>query len=165
MADIANNDEQKTQRASYREQRRDTWGPLIPLILVATVLFIIFDRPNSDASDRRILPGESTFSDSAFLGGVVRKYDHSDFQRGEAEAFMGGIDLDFRDAIIEGDEARLEVTAVMGGVNIRVPRNWNVVSRVTPIMGGVKDRTTSRSGNKRLVIEGTVLMGGLDIRN
>jgi predicted membrane protein len=164
MTNMANNDEQRTQPASYREQRRGTsWGPLIPVILVATVLFIIFD--NSDASDRRILPGESTFSDSAFLGGIVRKYDQSTFRRGEAQAVMGGIDLDFRDATIEGDEARLEITALMGGVKIRVPRNWSVVSRVTPILGGVEDRTTSRSGNKRLVIEGTVVMGGLDIRN
>jgi predicted membrane protein len=134
-------------------QRTTSSGPLVPLILVATFIFVIIDH-RSDASDN-----------TAFLSGVERTYRSSTFRSDEATAFMGGIDLDFRDAIIEGDEAKLDITAVMGGVNIRVPRTWTVVNRVVPILGGVKDRTNSINANKRLVIEGTVLMGGLDIKN
>ena len=78
---------------------------------------------------------------------------------------MGGVQLDFRDATMEGNEARIDVTAVMGGVDIRIPRSWTVVNHVTPVMGGVQDHTRSTDGNKRLVIEGTVLMGGLKIKN
>ena len=78
---------------------------------------------------------------------------------------MGGVNLDFSDAVMEGDEARLDVTAVMGGIKIRVPHTWNVENRVIATMGGVKDRTHSAIGNKRLVIDGHVLMGGLEIIN
>jgi hypothetical protein len=39
------------------------------------------------------------------------------------------------------------------------------VNRVTPIMGGVEDHTHPTDSTRRLVIEGTVLMGGLDIKN
>jgi predicted membrane protein len=146
-------------------QRRTTsWEPLVPIILVATLVFAVIDS-KSDASNRTVRAGQSTFSDSAFLGGIERKYDSSTFRQGEAEAFMGGIDLDFRDATIEGDEARLDVTAVMGGVTIRVPRTWKVENRVVSVLGGVKNRANSSDANKRLVIEGTVLMGGLEIDN
>jgi predicted membrane protein len=163
---MASYDDRNLERENYREQRRSSsWGPIVPIHIVATVLLVIVDR-HSDASDRHFRPGESTFSDSAFLGGIERKYNSSTFRQGEAEAFMGGVDLDFRDAIIEGDEARLEISAIMGGVKIRIPRNWNVANRVSAVMGGVKDYTTSTAtGNKRLVIEGTVLMGALEIYN
>ena len=140
-------------------------GPYIPIILVATLVFVVLDRHRSDASDRQVLSGESTFSDSAFLGGVKHNYSSSVFRRGEVEAFMGGVELDFRDAVMESDEARLNVTAVMGSVKILVPRNWNVVNRVEHVLGGVEEHTYSTNGNKRLVIEGTVLMGGLEIKN
>jgi len=158
------NDKQ-TAQPNRRVQRTDSLGPLIPIILVATFIFVITDNYRSNAATRRGLTTEATFDDTAFLGGVTRKYSSANFRRGEAEAIMGGVDLDFRDANIEGDEARLDVTAIMGGVKIRVPRTWVVVNRVTPILGGVDDNTDSADGSKRLVIEGTVLMGGLEIKN
>jgi predicted membrane protein len=150
--------------AKYSDRRPDTsMGSIIPIILVATIIFVAIDRQRSDASDRRL--GDSISSDTAFLGGVQREYDSSTFRGGEAEAIMGGIDLDFRGAAIEGNEATLDVTAVMGGVKVRIPRTWNVVNQVEAVLGGVKDRTTKGNGNKQLVITGTVLMGGLEIRN
>jgi predicted membrane protein len=54
---------------------------------------------------------------------------------------MGGIDIDLRDATMERREAVLDVSSVMGGVKIRVPQDWTVVSRVNTIMGGYKDET------------------------
>ena len=76
-----------------------------------------------------------------------------------------GVELDFRNATMEGNEAKIDVSALMGGIDIRVPGSWVVINRVSAILGGVDDNTTSHDGNKRLVVEGTVLMGGLDIKN
>jgi DUF4097 and DUF4098 domain-containing protein YvlB len=161
---MTDNNIDKPRIENVRRQRGASWGPLVPILVVATVILAINDY-RGDASARRVRRGEATFSDSAFLSGVVRRYDSGVFRRGEAETFMGGIDLDFRDATMEGDEARLDVSAIMGGVKIRVPRTWNVENRIVATMGGVKDRTHSSSGNKRLVISGSVLMGGLEIAN
>ena len=146
------------------QTKKASLGGVIPILLIATLVFVITDRNRSDASDRQP-NGNATFSDSAFMSGIERKYDSSTFRRGEAEAFMGGIDLDLRNATMEGEEATLDVTAVMGAVEIRVPQTWNVVNRVQTILGGTENHTSSRTGNKRLVIQGTVLMGGLEIKN
>ena len=78
---------------------------------------------------------------------------------------MGGVSIDLRDASMEADEATINVSAVMGGVDIRVPRSWTVVNRVSAILGGVDDHTRPVDANKRLIVEGSVLMGGLDIKN
>jgi predicted membrane protein len=151
---------------NHRDQtrQRSSLAGVVPILLIATLVFVITDRNRSDASDRP-RNADVSFSDTAFLGGITRRYESSNFRGGEAEAFLGGIDLDFRNATMEGDEATIDVTAVMGGVKIRVPHTWNVVNRVGTILGGTENRTVSRSSNKRLIIDGTVLMGGLEIQN
>ena len=88
-------------------------------------------------------------------------------------AIMGGCHLDLRQATIPpGNEAIIDVFAVMGGHEIWVPGDWTVVSQVMPIMGSVDDkrlpaveRATTGEGRPRLVLRGFVVMGGLVIKN
>jgi predicted membrane protein len=151
-----------------RPERRTSDSPLrtTALILIAAaVVFLAVNGRESDASSREGWTNERTFTSTAFLSGIERRISSLDFRDAEASAFMGGVNLDFRDATMEGNEAEIDVSAIMGGIEIRVPRTWTVINRVTPIMGGVEDHTHATDGNKRLVIEGTVLMGGLSIKN
>jgi hypothetical protein len=54
----------------------------------------------------------------------------------------------------------------MGGAHIFVPPTWKVVMQVTPIMGGVDDKSRSGLGGTQfLYVRGTVLMGGVEISN
>jgi hypothetical protein len=54
----------------------------------------------------------------------------------------------------------------MGGVEIKIPLDWTVVYKGTPVMGGVEDKTIpTPNPAKRLTITGTVIMGGIEIRN
>jgi predicted membrane protein len=160
---MTSDENRKPREAGYR--RRTTDASWVAIIIFATVVFFAVNGHESDASGRGVSTTEPTFSSTAILGGIDRQNSSPAFRSAEASAFMGGVKLDFRGAIMDGDEARIEVSAIMGGVDIRIPRTWTVVNRVTPVLGGVEDHTHSTGGNKRLVIEGTVLMGGLDIKN
>jgi hypothetical protein len=109
-------------------------------------------------------PGERSFSAVAVMAGNVRRVG-GQFKGGEAVGVMGGCDLDFTAATING-EAILDVLAFWGGIGVRVPRGWNVVNRVTPILGGFDDRTAhGPDGAPRLIIRGSAIMGGVDVRN
>jgi predicted membrane protein len=79
---------------------------------------------------------------------------------------MGGVMLDLRKARMTG-EAVLDVFAMWGGVELQVPESWAVDVRVTPLLGGVEDRTRPATDPSapRLVLRGTVLMGGVEIKN
>src|SRR2546421_6111096 len=162
---MTTNENGNLQQKKNERQTSDPWGPTAGIIILATIVFFVVNGPQSNASNRGTVTRESNFSSTAILGGIERQNNSSAFRGAEASAFMGGVKLDLRDATMEGDEAKIEVSAMMGGVNIRIPRTWTVVNRVTPIMGGVEDRTRPTDSNKRLVIEGTVLMGGLEINN
>ena len=144
----------------------DLWD-LWPLILVAIGFRMLSSAASvPDAADESPESNESTETCSAFLGSVERRNGSSDFRGGWASACMGGVNLDLTQADMAGDRAVLQVSVMMGGVEIRVPEDWTTELRVTPIMGGVEDKTRGPAvATKRLVLKGTVLMGGVEIRN
>ncbi len=101
----------------------------------------------------------------ATLSGIVLKNDSPDFTGGVVSAVMGGVEIDLRQAGI-ASEASLHLSVIMGGVEIRVPREWSVVLNGSPILGGIEDKTVPpMMPGKRLVIEGSVIMGGVEITN
>lgn len=101
----------------------------------------------------------------ATLSGVVLKNDSPEFTGGVVSAVMGGVEIDLRQANIVS-EASLHLSVIMGGVEIRVPREWSVVLNGSPILGGIEDKTVPpMMPGKRLVIEGSVIMGGVEITN
>jgi len=102
---------------------------------------------------------------SAMMSGIVLKNDSQAFAGGEINAVMGAVEVDLRQAAI-ATEAVLHLSVIMGGVEIKVPREWSVSVNGTPMLGGIEDKTAPPlTPGKRLVIEGSVIMGGVEISN
>ena len=119
----------------------------------------------SNASD-----GMNRFSSLAVMGGAARRSNSQAFEGADLTAIMGGCDIDLRDASIAPNaDAIIEVFAFWGGIELKVPEDWVVVNRVIPLMGGVDDKTrtpiASSTPQKRLIVRGIVIMGGIGIRN
>jgi len=110
----------------------------------------------------------SILSASAILGGVERRINSQDFQGGDVTTVLGGCTIDLRGAsIVPPRQPVLHVFTLFGGVEIRVPPDWTVVSELEVILGGFDDRKSDppKDESKRFIIRGTVLMGGVEIRN
>jgi hypothetical protein len=154
------------QGRQRRYRQPDSWKSIFGIAIFALVLTAIFDRPPSVQGAQEGSSFGGTFSDVAIMSAVKRQSDSTAFRGGEATAVMGGADIDLRNAVMEGKEARLQVSSVMGGVKIRIPETWTVVSKVDTVMAGYENRTRQPSvDNHRLILEGTVLMGGLKVTN
>jgi DUF1707 SHOCT-like domain/Cell wall-active antibiotics response LiaF, C-terminal len=84
-----------------------------------------------------------------------------------AAAVMGGVELDFREAVFGPDPVQITAAAVMGGVQIIVPPNVTVETSGFALMGGLNDRSEThgppRPGDPVLRINGFAVMGGIDI--
>lgn len=117
-------------------------------------------KPNSNATPTRV----DAF---AIMGGVEKSVTTANLRGGSLNAIMGGCDIDLRQASFPTDKVTLDVFAMWGGVEIRVPEDWTVVSKVVAVMGAASDKTYSRDpdGKKRLVIRGMALMGGIEVTN
>ncbi len=104
----------------------------------------------------------------SLLSSSKRRWGKSIFRAAETTAFMGGCELDLRDALMStGELAVVDVFVIMGGVTIFVPPHWTVSQEVVPLMGGVHDKTHSVPSNpaQHLLVRGTVVMGGVEISN
>ena len=78
---------------------------------------------------------------------------------------MGGCELDLRQADMENGPAEIEIFAMWGGIEIKVPEGWEVTGNILPIMGGADVRTNAAPGGRKLIVNGFVMMAGVDIKS
>lgn len=162
-----------------------TFWPLVLIVVGGMVLFRAFERGRrrdgigidkdamaagaawnpADAAAAKAQAGSDDVVDiTAILGGFERSITSQKFRGGDVTAILGGAALDMRGASIEG-EAVIDVFAFMGGITIKVPADWTVVMHGTPILGGFEEKTVRPAGNKRLIVTGYAIMGGIEVRN
>ncbi|HUI75664.1 MAG TPA: DUF5668 domain-containing protein [Candidatus Acidoferrum sp.] len=152
------------------------WGDIWPAVLIAAGIFMIWGSFEA----RKYLPDwgkrggdpRTTLNEHVIFGGVEKRVNTKNFQGGQLESIFGGIEIDLRDAEMEGDEAVLVANAVFGGIEIRVPDTWFVASEGQGIFGGFTDSThfrgvsdSSTPHKKTLVVRGSSVFGGVEIRN
>lgn len=102
-----------------------------------------------------------------FMGGTKTVVTTHDFKGGQATAVMGGCEIDLRHASMpEGRNAVIDTFAFWGGIEIRVPDDWEVVSQGSAVLGGFVNNARSAPGAKRrLVLTGLAIMGGVEVKN
>ena len=142
---------------------------LFPLVFVFIGGYLVW-RGLGGKRRGQTLDRHSSFSGLAVMGGVARRSNSQTFKGADLTAIMGGCEIDLRQAsIAPGTEAVIDVFAFWGGIDIKVPEDWTVVTRAVPLMGGVEDKTRVPqplpAAEKRLVISGIVVMGGVVVKN
>lgn len=141
---------------------------LLPIAITIVGAKLIWDALARRSRKPSIGDPDAEIHAFAMMAGVKRQSTATDFRGGDANAIMGGVELDLRNAHIkDGDEVIIDAFAMWGGVEIFVPPHWRVVGNVLPIMGAFIDKTTPATGNTGPVLQvrGTVLMGGIEVKN
>ncbi len=101
------------------------WRLFWPLVLILLGISFLLGWHRHD--------GRAT---TAIMGGIERKVTWN-LENASYLAFMGGIHLDMRQAIIPDQTTTINVTTFMGGVDIVVPPDLAVVCEGTAVLGGV----------------------------
>ncbi len=110
---------------------------------------------------------EDYLDTTAFFGGVHKKIVSKNFRGGDVVTIMGGTELDLSQADFTG-MVKLDVVQIMGATKIIVPAHWEIRTDVTAIFAGFEDKRqqpTVNNPDKILLIDGTSLMGGIELRN
>ncbi|GMQ26936.1 DUF5668 domain-containing protein [Algoriphagus sp. oki45] len=104
----------------------------------------------------------------AIFSGVNRKFMSKNFQGGKITAAFGGADLDLTQVDFNG-VITIQVDIIFGGVKLFVPPHWDIRTEVTNIAAGLEDKRFFREGgvdtSKVVVLKGTILFGGLEIKS
>jgi predicted membrane protein len=145
------------------------WQLVFPLALLSLGGMLVWRALSGPRSEAAIVNDEhSEFVRSfAVMSSSELRPVSRPFRGADLSAVMAGIKLDLTDARMEGDTATIEVFAFWGGIEIYVPADWTVTSKVATFMGGFIDkrRPTSTIATKTLVITGFVVMSGIEVKN
>jgi hypothetical protein len=99
----------------------------------------------------------------AVIGGFERRGRWIAPRCFRAFAFMGGGEIDLREARFEDKEIEIRCYALMGGFNVIVPPGVETEVRGVGIMGGFDHRASGEGepGAPRVVVTGVAVMGGV----
>jgi hypothetical protein len=146
----------------------DLW----PLILIAVGVWLLVERSFNwpVLTDQSANRKAGKIHETAIFGGGKRNIADPDFRGGKVDAVFGGFEIDLRMSAIVADSADLEINAVFGGVEIRIPEHWRVEMRGTGVFGGFSDETRQPSPSefpviKRLILKGGAVFGGVVVKN
>lgn len=81
-------------------------------------------------------------------------------------ALCGGVDLDFRRAVLSQQEVTINITCVFGGVEIKVPSGVRVVNAGSAVFGGwsVPEDTPVERDAPVIRLTGLCVFGGVDVK-
>jgi predicted membrane protein len=149
------------------------WEAVWPTVIIAIGGFMAWNALNSPRRGGE--PGANTVN-SAWLnqfnifGGGEYRINSRNFRGGDIFVIFGGFAVDLTQADIEGDMAVMNVNAIFGGGEIRIPETWQVNMEGVGIFGGYGDKTSHPlpvpgTSSKMLVIRGAAIFGGVEIKN
>ena len=134
------------------------WDYLWPIAVIFIGLGITVGAAARDDQGERITA-------IAFWWGAERRTRSRTFRSASLTAIMGGVELDLREADIEGS-ARVDVFTFWGGVEIKVPRTWEVRTSGLPLLGGWENKTEPPAGGGPVLdVRLVTIMGGAEVRH
>lgn len=145
--------------------------PTLILIIAAAMIISPFKKKkweqnfntlNSDGND-------DVMDTTSILGGVKKSVLSKNFKGGQILNVFGGVEIDLSQADIDGIIV-LDVTQIFGGIKLIIPAHWELKSEITSVLGGIEDKRKNLSAlniaeGKTLIIRGTSILGGIDIKS
>lgn len=111
---------------------------------------------------------EDFVDSTSIFGGAKKNIISKNFRGGDLVNIFGGTELDLTRADFTGT-AIVELTTIFGGTKLIVPSNWTVKSEAVTLFGGMEDKRNMQnvtdSPDKVLLLRGTVIFGGVEIKS
>lgn len=145
------------------------WNYFWPVVLILIGISLLRGRKGFTNDDGRFV-----IMSGAEIGGK----EPWPFRGGSYFAFMGGIEMDLRKAELSDGETILDLTALMGGITVTLPRGVAAVYEGSAVLGGITFLSEEEggivAGNKKsynmqdnprswLRFQARALMGGIEI--
>lgn len=143
------------------------WKLIVPVIIAVIGIKMIFGGigRNSGFIKRIEANGDDIKTGFAAFSGQDICFDNEIFKGAELTAVFGGIKLDLRNAVFEGDTV-INACCIFGGADIFLPDNVNLKVNSNSLFGGIDNKKHQNSnGNQYTVyLNGTCIFGGIDVK-
>lgn len=151
---------------------------IIPIIVILAGLLLIFKsmRANDNVTTKKGFDGcnfeesisEDVLNSVTVFSGVKKVILSKNFKGGEIVSFMGGSEINMMQADVQG-KVVINISQVFSGIKFVIPPHWQVQSEIVSVMGGFQDKRPKGQNvvdeDKVLIIKGTNLLGGIEIKS
>jgi predicted membrane protein len=145
---------------------RAVWHYVWPVAIIGAGLWILL-RPawHPDRESARETSADDLSINQVFSG-TNRKIGSQSFRGGKAEVVFGSAEIDLRGAKLAGGQATLVLSAVFGGIEVYVPRDWQVILEGTPVLGSIESHKKAPGVPpiETLTIKGSAVFGSIEVK-
>jgi len=107
---------------------------------------------------------EEVFKRVLICSGINTKLTSSAFEGAEVTVICGGGEIDFSGVTTKLENVELNFVAIVGGLKVRLPKDWTVRSEGVGIIGGFDNKTKAPTKPAVVaVIKGAAIIGGIEI--
>ncbi|MGK9475182.1 LiaF transmembrane domain-containing protein [Melioribacter sp. OK-6-Me] len=157
---------------------RDFW----PIIIIIIGLLIILKRNGHSNKHHHFEAAHTEESSKGFdytenadyineecvLTSSTKLIQSNNFSGGKINVILGSAQLNFDNSRLAEGEIVLNISCVMGGCTLFVPKNWKVISNLTSIFGGFDDKRyfipdSEEMQEGLLILKGSVVFGGCEV--
>jgi predicted membrane protein len=112
-----------------------------PIVIIFVGAWIILSRKSSINPTKE---HEDSVSLNSLASSMEIKNTHQDFQGGYINSFFGSAELDLSETGLGDSQfAELDITCILGNVEITVPKGWRVELNTTPLLSAIENFTLS----------------------
>lgn len=107
---------------------------------------------------------DSEFESAVSFGETIKYVNSDDFKKAKLTASFGALSVYFDNAKLSKDGAEIYIDASFAGVELFIPKEWNVKCGITAFIGGVDEKYNRQTKEgPEVKIKGTVSFAGVEI--
>ncbi len=147
---------------------RNAWHYVWPTVIIVLGLWVLAGAFRRQAGPKIPAGKEDALDAFAIFSGLERRVESQAFRGGKATALLGGIELDLSQVRLAEGKATIELNAILGGIDVRVPRHIRVELEGSPVLGGIENKhvhSPGAGGDQTLYIKASAILGGVEIKD
>ena len=140
------------------------WSTFWPVIIISIGLFSLFPKSNYINSTKTTI---NTIDETIIFWGTEKRIKSDRFTGGSITAIFGGAEIDLSDVYLKSETETLDITCILGGVEVKVSGNYKTLVQGTGILGGFESNSLHPNipVDKTLIIKGTAILGGVEVKS
>lgn len=116
----------------------------------------------AEAVTENVDGGQVTFETS--FGESIKYINTDDFQSADLKCSFGSMKVYFDNAVIQNGQAVINIDASFSGVELYLPKEWQLSNQIRTSFGGVDEKNRNQPGNEPIIIlNGKVSFAGVEI--
>lgn len=98
------------------------------------------------------------------FGSAIKYVNSDDFEYAELECSFGAMKVYFDNAMLQNQNATIELEVSFGGVELYMPKSWNVINHTDTTFGGIDEKNRNQpDGSHTVTLTGDVSFAGVTI--